>query len=324
MLPPRGLTFATLAVLVILVVVVTALPNNAGKGLEVHAKSNSGWDGTTAVAKRSDRAAYVGNASILMSSVVGGTCALATSNPTAIPYCAAAIVFAVLGAAFNLFGALASPNDKRAFSLDDDAGGYYLYKYPSIDGAPKMFDQLQDTFHAGDGLPVHFADTSCENNQTCHRLWYSKIEKQGSDRVFHHVQSTPQDYDFRADSTSGTTGNHRRQETHDADADITTESGSKIYGGYVFETRDLATDRDITGMPVKTFQENVLDQMSGEYDDSKRFQNYGIYCMDFDTTDDPSVGTVGFMWYYADRDGYPSGSEESFMNTCAEEAAGSA
>ncbi|KAJ5266993.1 hypothetical protein N7478_009801 [Penicillium angulare] len=321
---PRGLTFATLAVLVILVVVVTALP---GKELEVRAESTSGWDGTTALAKRSDRAAYTGNASILMSSVVGGACALAAINPGNTPVCVVAIAVAIIGVFVNLVAALASDPSKRSFSLDDDADGYYLYKYPSIDGAPRMFDQIQESFHAGDGLPIHFADTSCENNQTCHRLWYHKVEKQdssGNDRVFHHIQSTPQNYDFRADSTNGTTGNHRRQAAHDADASVTSDSGTKIYGGYVFETRDLATDRDITGMKVHDVQQNVADQMSSEYDESKRFENYGIYCMDFDTTDDPSVGTVGYTWYYADHDSYPSGNEESFMNTCAEEAAGSA
>lgn len=98
----------------------------------------------------------------------------------------------------------------------------------SIEGGPSMFEQAQTTFHAGDGLPIHIVDTSCENNQTCHRVWYSKIEKTGvsnQTRIFHHIQATPIDYDFRSSSTDTTSSHHRRSKVQNTDDSITEKSG---------------------------------------------------------------------------------------------------
>lgn len=321
---PRGLTFTTLAVMVILVAAVAALPNTAGKELEIRAPGgldlDQAWDGTTELAERSDRATYFGIAGALYTSVVIGTCTLAGINPGLVPVCSVAIVGALLGTFLASLAGIASSGAKRSI---DDADGYYLFNYPTLGGGPSMFHQMQNSFHAGDGLPVHIGDTSCENNQTCHSLWYSKIEKQdslGKDRVFHHIHATPQYYDFRANLTDGTTGNRRRNDVHESDSSVTSDSGTNIYGGYVFETRDTATDQEMLDIPVKQFKQNVADQMSKEYEDNKRFERYGIYCMDFATQNDPSVGTVGYTWYYADHNSYPSDDEENLMNTCAEEA----
>jgi hypothetical protein len=139
-----------------------------------------------------------------------------------------------MGLFVNLIGA--TINSKRALTLEDDADGQLKFHYPSIAGGPSMFEQVQTTFHAGDGLRIHIGDTSCESNQTCHRVWYSKIEKIGASnqtRIFHHIHATPIDYDFRSNSTNTTSSRRRSSTVHNADDSITEKSGDKLYGGYV-------------------------------------------------------------------------------------------
>lgn len=42
--------------------------------------------------------------------------------------------------------------------------------------------------------------------------------------------------------------------------------------------------------------------------------------MDFETTSDTAVGTIGYQWYYENQSFHPSDNEESFMDYCSEEA----
>lgn len=154
-------------------------------------------------------------------------------------------------------------------------------------------------------------------------MWYSKIEKQDASnktRIFHHVHATPQTYDFRRDSANEASGNRRRQTVHNGNDHVTSKSGQEIYGGYVFEMDQTSTEKDIVNMGVKNFQQGVADQMSDQYKNDGRFEEYGVYCMDFETTSDTAVGTTGYQWYYEKQSSYPSGNEESFMDTCSEEA----
>lgn len=89
----------------------------------------------------------------------------------------------------------------------------------------------------------------------------------------------------------------------------------------MFEDLEDKTDKDIGHMGTKEFGQGVVDEMSNQYtNQSHKFANEGIYCMDFDTSSDAAVGTTGYMWYYEHQSSYPSGKEESFMDTCAQEA----
>lgn len=316
-----------LTALVILMAGVVALPSTT-KDVAFHSlgdvDAHSGWDGTTGLVKRSDTAAYMGNAALMLSAIVTGSCSLSSVQPGLVPICVASIAFAAIGVFINLLSAFVSAN-RRSFLLDDDAGGHFNFHYPSIEGGQHMFDQVQDAFHAADGLPVLIATTSCEDNETCHRVWYSKVEKTGASnekRTFHHVHATPIDHDFRHNSnTKGTDSVRRRGNVQNADSSVTEESGDKLYGGYVFETVEEKTDEDIVNMGTKKFAQGVMDEMSSQFkNDNQKFNAEGIYCMDFDTTNQKAAGTTGYLWYYSDQSKYPSGEEESFMNTCSAEA----
>ncbi|KAJ5671142.1 hypothetical protein N7507_000269 [Penicillium longicatenatum] len=307
-----------LAALVVLVAAVTALPSTS-QDLAIRTPGevdpHSGWDGSTGLAERS-RVGYLGNAAILLGAIITGSCTLSGINPAALPVCVAAIGFACIGVFINLLGAALS--DKRSLALDDDADGHFKFHYPSIGGGASMFEQVQTAFHSGDGLPIHIADTSCENNQTCHRMWYSKVEKTGASnqtRIFHHIHATPTNHDFRSNSTT------KRSSVQDADDNVTEKSGDKLYGGYVFEDLQESTDEDILNVGAKTGGQEVIDKMSDQYtNQNKKFNTEGIYCMDFDTNSHTDAGTAGYLWYYNDQSSYPSGEEDSFMDTCSEEA----
>lgn len=294
--------------LIILMAGVVALPSTT-KDVALHSSrdvdAHSGWDGTTGLVERSDTAAYMGNAALMLSAIVTGSCSLSAVQPGLLPICVGSMAFAAIGVFINLLSAFVSAN-RRSFTLDDDAGGHFNFHYPSIEEGPHMFDRVQDVFHTGDGLPVLIATTSCENNQTCHRMWYSKAEKMGASnekRTFHHVHATPIDHDFRRSSNTKDTGSVRRRgNVQNADSSVTEKSGDKLYGGYVFETVEEKTDEDIVNMGTTKFAQGVIDEMSSQFkNDNQRFNAEGIYCMDFDTTNQKAAGTTGYLWYYRDR-----------------------
>lgn len=52
----------------------------------------------------------------------------------------------------------------------------------------------------------------------------------------------------------------------------------------MFEMDEMSTGKDVVNMGVKNFQQGVADQMSNLYKNDRRFAEYGVYCMDFDTT----------------------------------------
>lgn len=323
-LSPKQICLTGLAILMAGVV---ALPSTT-KDVAFHSPgdvdAHPRWDGTTGLVERSDTAAYMGNAALMLSAIVTGSCSLSSVQPGLVPVCVGSIAFAAIGVFINLLSAFVSAN-RRSLILDDNADGHFNFHYPSIKAGPHMFDRVQEAFKTGDRLPVLIATTSCENNQTCHRMWYSRAEKMGASnekRVFHHVHATPINHDFRQSSNSkGLSSVRHRENVQNADTSVTEESGEKLYGGYVFETVEEKTDEDIVNMGTKKFAQGVIDEMSSQFkNDNQKFNAEGIYCMDFDTTNQKAAGTTGYLWYYSDQSKYPSGEEESFINTCAAEA----
>lgn len=121
----------------------------------------SDWDGSTCLSECSGTGQYLGNADVLLGTIMSGRCNLSTINPSFVPVCAAAIGLPALGSSH-------------------------------IEGQPSMFEQIQTTFRA----VVNRRSVSLTHRVKTIRPATGCGTARGASnqtRILHHIHATPAD-----------------------------------------------------------------------------------------------------------------------------------
>jgi len=294
------------------------------------------WDGTTTLERRDDPrarlAAYSQGQAIALGGLVAGTCSSASVIPPhlALPVCATALVLLAINVLWQTVGMYATARggggggDKR--SVNGTNNGIVWYYGHTADASFKQ--QVQSDYNMGDGTPVPVGHLPCQDGSVCHKAWYSYTNQtaNAASQNRHRVHITPSDHQWvsSGNSSSNTTSSTPtrtailpRQSVHDIGADGADTSGHDwLYGGWVWEDVDLATEEAMAKENAQDAGGNILQQMSDQFKNNGFFGNTGVYCMGLKENATSDLANTGYLWYYPSLAQYNAKMEPEYTEQC--------
>lgn len=287
------------------------------------------WDGTATLDRRNDPnarlAAYSQGQAIALAGLVAGTCSTASIIPAgvALPVCATALILLAINVLWQTVGMYATARggggDKRG--LDGTNNNIVWYYGHTAEASFKQ--QVQSDYDLGDGHPVPVGHLHCDDGTSiCHKAWYSytKASNNGTAKSRNRVHITPPDHQWDDTNTKPTATKAAilpRQSVHGVGADGADSSGHDyLYGGWIWEDADLATEAAMAKENAKDAGDNILLQMNEQYKTNGFFGNTGVYCMGLKENANSDIANTGYLWYYQSLDQYKANQEPEYMDQC--------